>query len=335
MEKKIIKKTSHGNTELVEYSIKNEYLEVRFLNVGGSITKVAMAEDAFEKNLVANFEDVSDYLGNSCYLNAIVGRTANRITNGRFTIEGKEFQVDLNDGPNNLHGGAQNLTYSLFEVSELQDGYRLKVTLSHQADGFPGNVDVTVDYTLEKNQIKITYQATTDQPTIFNPTQHTYFNLSGDLERTVYDHILQINADQVADINEASSFTKELLPVEGTRFDFRTPTRINPSDKPASALFDKATGYDHLYILNETNHAATFYDEISKRKLEVFTTEPAMQLYLGNYMTDELVFEGNRKGEMHLAACFETHKIPFDFSSQVLNPGEVYEQVTTWVFSKE
>jgi len=334
MDKKIIKKTSHDNIEIIEYSIKNEYLEVRFLNVGGCITKVALAEDHYEKNLVANYQNVEDYLDNSCYLNAIVGRTANRITDGKFTLEGKEIQVDLNDGPNNLHGGAENLTHSIFDVSELTAGYCLKTTLPDQPEGFPGNVSVSVEYTLEKNQFKIKYQGMTDQTTIFNPTQHAYFNLSGNLERTVYDHILQINGDEVANINDASSFTKELLPVEKTRFDFRVPIIIDPQDKPESDLFDRATGYDHLFILN-SDHAATFYDPASGRKLEVFTSEPAMQLYLGNYMTDDMLFEDNRAGEMHLAACFETHQIPFDFESQILKPGETYEQITKWVFSKE
>jgi len=334
MEKEIVKKTIHNNMELIEYRIKNEYLEFCFVNVGGSITKIALAEDAFEKNLVASYQNVEDYVSNSCYLNAIVGRTSNRITDGKFMLEGKEVQVDLNDGPNNLHGGAQNLTHSVFDVSEITDGYRLKATLLDQPNGFPGNIEVTVDYTLNKNQIEIKYQGTTDQTTIFNPTQHAYFNLSGDLERTVYGHILQVNGDQVADINEASSFTKELLSVEGTRFDFRAPTVIDPRDKPESDLFDRATGYDHLYVLNETEHAATFYDPTSGRKLEVFTTEPAMQLYLGNHMSDELLFENNRVGESHLAACFETHQIPFDFESQVLKPEETYEQITRWVFSK-
>jgi len=335
MEKKIIGSTLHNEIEIIEYSIKNEYLEIRFLNVGGAITKIAMAEDNYEKNLVLNYQNVSDYLNNSCYLNALVGRTANRITDGKFTLNDKEYQVDLNDGPNNLHGGEENLTHTIFDVTEIPNGYGLKTTLKHQPEGFPGNVDITVFYQLEKNQVKIEYEATTDQTTIFNPTQHAYFNLSGNLERTIYDHILLINGNKVADINEASSFTTELIPVEGTRFDFTKQAVVNPAEKPESALFDRATGYDHLYILNDTDHAATFYDPISGRKLEIYTTEPTMQFYAGNYITDELLFEGGRKGEIHLGACFETHQNPFDFKSQILSPGDLYKQTATWVFSKD
>jgi len=336
MENKIIRTVTHNEVEIIEYSMKNEHLEVCFLNVGGAITKIALAEDNYEKNLVVNYQNVEDYLNNSCYLNALVGRTANRITDGKFMLNGELIQVDLNDGPNNLHGGVENLTHTIFDVTASDNGYHLQAVLPEQADGFPGNISVSVYYKLEANQVEILYKALTDKDTIFNPTHHAYFNLSGNLERTIYDHVLQINADEVADINDASSFTKELVSVEGTRFDFTTPILIDPTGRPVSALFDRATGYDHLFILKEgENHAATFFDPKSGRKLEVFTTEPTMQFYAGNYINDEMLFEGNRVGEMHLGACFETHKNPFDFESQVLTQGEVYTQVATWVFSKE
>jgi len=335
MEKKIIRTVNHDDIEIIEYSMKNQHLEVRFLNVGGAITKIALAEDDYKKNLVVNYQDVENYLNNSCYLNALVGRTANRITDGKFTINDKEIQVDLNDGPNNLHGGVENLTHTIFDVTISDCGYHLQTVLPDQPDGFPGNINLSIYYKLKANQVKIEYKALTDKDTIFNPTQHAYFNLSGNLERTIYDHVLQINGDKVADINEFSSFTEKLTPVEGTRFDFISPTVIDPAEKPESALFDRATGYDHLFVLNDEGHVATFYDPKSGRKLEVYTTEPAMQFYAGNYMDDKMLFEGNRVGETHLGACFETHKIPFDFESQTLKPGEVYTQEATWVFSKE
>jgi len=335
MEKKIIRTLVHNGIEIIEYSMKNEHLEVCFLNVGGAITKIALAADDYDKNLVVNYENVENYLNNDCYLNALVGRTSNRITDGKFTLNGKEIQVDLNDGPNSLHGGAENLTKSIFAVTTSECGYHLQTVLPDQPDGFPGNVNVSVYYKLEDNQVQIIYKALADKDTIFNPTQHAYFNLSGDLERTIYDHELQINGYTVADINEFSSFTKELIPVEGTRFDFLSPTVIEPAEKPSSALFDRTSGYDHLFVLNGGGHAATLSDPKSGRKLEIYTTEPAMQFYAGNYLNDELLFEGNRAGEMHLGACFETHKIPFDFESQKLEVGDVYTQEAIWVFSKE
>ena len=335
MEKKIIRTVVHDGIEIIEYSMKNERLEVRFLNVGGAITKIALAVDDYEKNLVVNYQNIEDYLDNGCYLNALVGRTANRITNGKFTLKGNEISVDLNDGPNNLHGGGENLTHAIFDVTVSDCGYHLQTVLPDQPNGFPGTINVSIYYKLEANKMKIIYKALTDEATIFNPTQHAYFNLSGNLERTIYDHVLQINGYMVADIDKSSSFTEGLVPAEGTRFDFVFPTVINPAEKPESALFDKAAGYDHLYVLNGGGHAATFYDPESGRKLDIYTTESAMQFYAGNHMNDEMLFEGGRVGEKHLGACFETHKIPFDFESQLLEVGDVYHQETTWVFSKE
>lgn len=335
MEKKIIRKEIHDEIEIIEYSMKNDFLEVCFLNVGGAITKIALAEDNYDKNLVANYHNVADYLNNGFYLNAIVGRTSNRITNGKFMLNDQEIQVDLNDGPNNLHGGGENLTHTVFNVMISDNGYHLQAVLPDQPEGFPGNLNVSVYYQLDDNKVKILYKALTDKDTIFNPTQHTYFNLSGDLKRTIYDHELMINAEWVAEVNDHSSFTEELLPVEGTRFDFRASTVVNPVGKPESVLFDRTSGYDHLFILNGGKHAATFYDPKSLRKLEVFTSEPAMQFYAGNYMDGEMRLENNRVGVPHLGACFETHKIPFDFESQKLESGEVYTQETIWAFSKE
>lgn len=334
MEKKIIRKGIHSKIEIIEYSMKNDFLEVCFLNVGGAITKIALAEDNYDKNLVVNYHNIADYLNNGCYLNAIVGRTSNRITNGKFTLNGQEIQVDLNDGPNNLHGGKENLTHTVFDVTASDCGYHLQTVLPDQPEGFPGNINVSVYYQLDDNKVKILYKGLTDKDTIFNPTQHAYFNLSGNLKSSIYDHELTINAGLVAEVNDHSSFTKGLLPVVGTRFDFTAATVINPAQKPESALFDRTSGYDHLFVLGEGEHAATFYDPKSERKLQIFTTEPAMQFYAGNYMDDKMLFENNRVGEIHLGACFETHKVPFDFESQLLTPGEVYAQETTWVFSK-
>lgn len=169
--------------QITEYGMKNEHLEVRFLNIGGVLTKVAMQEDSFEENLVLNYDHPSDFFNNGCYLNSIIGRTSNRIKNGSFNINGQSYQVDINNGPNNLHGGDQCLTYANFEVEKLEAGYVLTTVLPHQENGFPGNLSVKVIYTLEENQFKVSYEATTDQETIVNLTQHAYFNLSGNLKR--------------------------------------------------------------------------------------------------------------------------------------------------------
>ena len=331
--KKLEKGTFNG-VNVIEYSMKNEALEVRFLNIGGVLTKIAMAEDQYEQNLVLNYDHIESYFNNGCYLNAIIGRTSNRIKNGQFTINNQTYQLDLNNGPNNLHGGAQCLTYADFEVTEVDSGYELTTVLPHQAEGFPGNLSVKVRYTLEQNSFIVSYEATTDQDTIVNLTQHAYFNLSGNLSTNIYNHELQIKADYIAEIDDNLSFTEKLIPVSNTLFDFNTPTIVNPETKEVLPLFEKASGYDHLYLLSDTKDVVTFKDLTSNRTLKVSTTSPSMQFYAGNFLTEDLVFENGRRGEPHLGACFETHLVPFDFESQLLKPGEAYSQSTTFTFTK-
>ena len=336
MLKKIMQRKIIQNKEIIEYSIKNEELEVRFLNVGGSITKIAMASDNYEQNLVLNYEDLTKYLDNEYFLNALIGRTSNRIADGKFMLEGKEIQLDINDDPHNLHGGDDNLTTRLFEVNELDDGYSLETMLPHQKNGFPGNLNVKVYYRLVDNKLKVIYEATTDATTIVNLTQHAYFNLSGNLERTIYDHQLEIVATHVAEVDENVGFTGKLIPVSGTRFDFNKPVIIDPASRKEHYLFDNASGYNQLFILDSSaKNAITFKDLQSGRVMRVVTSEPACQFYASGFLTEKTMFENNRLGEMHLGACFETHKIPYDYQSQILRSGEVYEQETIFQFSVE
>lgn len=323
-----------NNIHITEYSMKNDHLEVRFLNLGGVFTKIAMGEDNFSENLVLTYDRLEDFFNNGCYLNSIIGRTSNRIKNGTFTINGQCYQLDLNDGPNNLHGGEQCLTYAKFSVEQIENGYVLSTVLPHQENGFPGNLTVKVSYTLEGHDFKVSYEATTDKETIVNLTQHAYFNLSGNLKETIYNHELQIKASHVAAIDENLSFTKELVPVQGTLFDFNSPTIINPESKEVLPLFTHASGYDHLYLLSDTEEVVTFKHLASNRTLKVSTTSPSMQFYAGNFLTPDLTFENGRIGEAHLGACFETHLVPYDFESQILKPGEVYRQQTTFTFTK-
>ncbi|MCL1948841.1 MAG: galactose mutarotase [Turicibacter sp.] len=311
---------------LYEYTLKNEHLEVKFLNIGGAITKIALAEDNFSENLVLAYDDPLQYLDNSMFLNTLIGRTSNRIKDGKFDLLGRTIQLDLNDGPNNLHGGVDNLTHKNFEVLEHPGGYLLKARLDHQESGFPGNLDIQVAYVLEGSGLVVSYEAVTDQPTIANLTHHAYFNLSGNLKTDVADHQVEIGADFIAEIDGTSAFTENLLPVGVTRFDFND---MRPIVAP-----HYEGGYDHLYVLNGKNPAAIVWDPASGRKLTVTTTEPAMQFYSGNYIDESTTFENGRIGEIYLGACLETHKIPYDYASQQLNPGETYRQETRFEFTK-
>lgn len=328
-----VKGTFNG-IQIIEYGMKNQELEVRFLNIGGCLTKVALAADDYAQNLVLNYQNVESYLENGCYLNAIIGRTANRIKNGTFTLNNKTYQLDINNGPNNLHGGAECLSDANFAIETIDSGYQLTATLPHQEVGFPGNLTATIDYILKGNQFIVAYSAITDQDTLANFTQHAYFNLAGNGSTTVDKHELQIKASHVAEIDKTQAFTTTWVPVEHTLFDFNQPTLIDPMNKEKTELFDLASGYDHLYLLSETEDVVTFKDLDSGRTLTVSTTAPAMQFYTGNFLTNELLFENNRQGEPRLGACFETHLVPFDIESQVLKSGETYRASTTFTFTK-
>lgn len=329
-----VTKGTFNGIKITEYGMKNHELEVRFLNIGGCLTKVAMAADNYDQNLVLNYQNVESYLDNRCYLNALIGRTANRIKNGIFTLNNTTYQLDINNGLNNLHGGNECLSHADFSVETIDSGYRLTTTLAHQASGFPGNLTATIDYTLKDNHFTVSYSAITDQDTIVNFTQHAYFNLAGNSITTIDNHELQIKASHIAEIDDTQAFTTNWVPVENTLFDFNQPTLINPSNKEKTELFELASGYDHLYLLSDTKDVVTFKDLDSSRTLTVSTTAPSMQFYTGNFLTGDLLFENNRHGEPHLGACFETHLVPFDFQSQVLKPGETYRACTTFTFTK-
>ena len=334
MEFKVTKKHQSKDIQILEYTMKNEFLEVRFLNVGGAITKIAMQEDDFKENLVLAYDNYEDYLNNDCFLGALVGRTSNRIKDGQFEINGKAFQVDLNDGPNNLHGGVENLSQTIFTVEQCSNGYVLSTLLPHQKVGFPGNLEVKVYYTLNQNKWIVSYEARTDEDTIVNLTQHAYFNLSGNLKAPIDQHLLQIKADYVAEVNENSSFTGTEFAVKNNLFDFNSSRKVAPEGFEILPQYDRTSGYDHLYLLNQLKSAAIFEDLQSGRCLKISTTSPSMQFYSGNYIDSDRLFENERPGEIYLGACFETHHIPYDFESQLLKVGDVYKEETIFEFTK-
>ncbi len=332
---KHLKTYNFDHIQLNEYEMKNDAIQVRFLDYGGIITRIALAEDDFKENLVLTFNDYQDYLSNGYYLNALVGRTANRITNGTFSLGDQTYQVDLNNGVNNLHGGADNLSHATFSVSPTVAGYELKTTLPHQEHGFPGNLDVTVLYELQKNTLNVTLKATTDQDTIVNLTQHLYINLSGDLKRTILDHQLQLPSHKISTIDENSSFTTKTLNIKDTCFDFNTFSEINAGLNIGHEQLQLANGYDHLYHLDTPACAAVVHDLVSNRKLTISTSSPAMQVYSGNFISDAFVFEHGRVGEKHLGLALEAHLVPYDFKSQHLTPDDEYHQHISFTFSKE
>ena len=318
---------------ITEYEIQSEKLTVRFLNLGGAITKISMTAD--NENLVLTFDDYHDYLHNGCYLNTLIGRTSNRIKEGLFTINNKPYTVDLNTPNNNLHGGAENLSHVLFDVTPIEHGYALETIMPHQPDGFPGNLSTRILYEVIDDTFKVTFNATTDRETIVNFTQHLYFNLSGNVKSNILNHELQINADYIATVDENSSFTENVLAVENTCFDFRTPTIIDPTHKLTHPQMTLTNGYDHLFILSNNQPAAILIDPTSKRKMTLSTTLPSMQVYGGNFLSDRITFENNRRGEAHLGLALEAHYIPYDYNAQYLTLHQLYNESISFTFTKD
>ena len=319
---------------------------VQVISLGGIITSL-LAPDRNGKweDVVLGFVDPEDYLENEYYYGAIVGRYSNRISGGKFTIDGKNYDLDKNDKTNTLHGGSEGFSHKLWtpEILEIDELATLKLSLiSKDGDqNFPGNLTTNVFYTLkEDNSLEISYEAQTDKTTVINLTQHSYFNLSGNLSEPITDHELQICADQFLPINSSLVPTGERRPVHKTSFDFNTPKLIGEDISNDDEQLLIGNGYDHTWIIEgaDLRKAAKVYHEKSGRLMEVCTTEPGLQFYSGNFLDGKFLNKSGGKNEKRTGFCLETQHFPDspnqdDFPSTILKPGEKYTTKTIYKFS--
>jgi aldose 1-epimerase len=291
---------------------------------------------------------VEDYINavEKPYFGAVVGRYGNRIAGGKFSIDGNEYTLPTNNGPNSLHGGYYGFDKVVWEAEPVGDnGVRLTYQARDTEEGYPGNLTVTVTYTLnDENEIVVEYTATTDKPTPVNLTQHAYFNLKGEGEGTILDHELLINADRYTPVDENLIPTGELAPVASTPFDFRSSKPIGRdlgADHPQLKI---GGGYDHNFVLNrrgggqELDLAARLYEPKSGRVLEVLTTEPGVQFYSGNFLTGNITGKRGKAYAHRGALCLETQHFPDspnhpEFPSTILRPGETLESKTVFRFT--
>lgn len=328
--------------QVIEYTLTNAAgMQAKILNYGGTITSL-MAPDKNGQmgDVVLGFTSLDGYRqqGNP-YFGALVGRYGNRIGNARFTVEGKEYQLEANNNGNSLHGGLKGFDKVVWTAEPAGDS-SLKLTyLSKDGEeGFPGNLNVTVVYTLTADSaLKIDYTATTDKATPVNLTNHAYFNLSAGTDSTIHNHMLYLNADKFTAVDKNLIPTGELASVKGTPMDFTNEKMIGKD------LAKVKGGYDHNWVLNKTGEglskAAALYHPASGRVMEVFTTEPGVQFYTGNFLSGTLTETKNgQKYVKHAALCLETQHFPDspnkpDFPNTVLRPGETYRQTTLYKFS--
>jgi aldose 1-epimerase len=343
----VITETPFGNFEgkaVTEYTITNTNgVQVGIINYGGTITKILVPDRKGEMgDVVTGFASLEGFLqkGNP-YFGALIGRYGNRIANAKFTLDGKEYTLAGNDNGNSLHGGNKGYDKVYWNIEKQSGDSSLKLTyLSKDGEeGYPGNLNIEVIYTLSSdNGLRLDYTATTDKATPVNLTSHAYFNLSGGTDSTISGHVLMLNADKYTPVTNKLIPTGKMDPVKGTAMDFTTAKTIGRDIAQV-----KGGGYDHNWILNKTGNnlelAATLADTSNGRFMEVWTTEPGIQFYSGNFLDGKLTgTKGAQKYVKHGALCLETQHYPDSpnqtvFPSTILKPGETYKHTTVYKFS--
>ena len=333
------------------YVLKNPNgMEVCFTNFGGRIVSIMVPDKDGNMTDVClghdNIQDYEKYGAQGCNFGALIGRYGNRIGKGQFTIDGESYQLILNNNGNTLHGGGDIAFHNrIWQGTQIDDQTLEFTTFSPDGeDGFPGNINVKVTYKLTNdNELAIAYEATTDKATVLNLTNHCYFNLSGDPSKDCLDEIVQIDADQITAVDANVLTTGEILPVEGTPFDFRTPAVVADGiDQTDNEQIANGNGFDHNWILNTggdiTKCFGSIYDPNSGIVMEMFTDQPGVQFYAGNFLDGSFVGKKGVKYPRRSAFCFETQHYPDSpnqpsFPSTVLRPGETYATQTIYKFS--
>lgn len=326
----------------------SNHLEMKVTNYGGIVVSLVVPDrDGNMDDIVLGYNQLEAYVKHNPYFGAIIGRYGNRIGNAQFTLEGQKYTLAKNEGENNLHGGIKGFDKVVWDAKPVMDddyvGLILKYLSKDGEEGFPGNLDVTVKYILNNdNEFRIDYRATTDKTTIVNLTNHSYFNLTGEGSGDILGHEVVINAERFTPVDETLIPTGELAPVEGTPMDFRIPTAIGARIDADYEQLKIGKGYDHNFVLNKDQEgamtlAATAYEPASGRFMEVFTTEPGMQFYTGNFLNG-MIGKSGKPYNFRNAFCFETQHFPDspnkpEFPSVVLRPGEEYKTTTIYKFS--
>ena len=342
-------RTKDGQT-IEEYTLRSAAgMEVKFITFGGILTSISAPDRQGRlANVALGFGELAQYEGEHPYFGAITGRYANRIAGARFSLDGVEYQLFNNDGDNSLHGGEFGFDKRVWKASESDGAVELAYQSPDGEEGYPGNLDVRARYSLDAdNGLRIDYAAETDAATVLNLTNHSYFNLLGEGEGAIYDHVLSLNADHYTPSDASQIPTGEIASVEGTPFDFRRAKTIGSGQRSAHPQIVSAQGYDHNFVLNragldkgELGLAARVYEPRYGRAMEVWTTQPGVQFYAGNFLDATLVGTSGRLYRQSDGFALETQHFPDSpnkpqFPSTVFRPGERFESTTVYRFSTD
>lgn len=341
-----------GDGQAVDiYTLKNRRgAEARITTYGGAVVSLKVPDRAGRfDDVLLGFDDLEGYLKTTTYIGSLVGRYANRIARGRFSLNGTEYKLATNNGENHLHGGVRGFDKVVWKARPLdvRGGSALELSyLSRDGEeGYPGNLSVRVVYTLtDADELKVEYHATTDKDTVVNLTQHNYYNLAGQGSGDVLGHLLTLNADRFTPTDAGAIPTGELRAVRGTPFDFKRPTAIGARIEQDDEQLKLGKGYDHNFVVNGRpgvlRLAARVTEPTTGRAMEVWTTEPGVQLYTGNYLDGSDVGKGGRPYRYRYGFCLETQHFPDspnrpEFPSTVLRRGGRFRSTTVYKFSSQ
>jgi len=347
LDKKNFETTIDGKqTDL--YTLKNHNgMEADITNYGGRLVRL-MVPDKNGKmtDVIVGFKSVQDYVNSTePYFGATIGRYGNRIAKGKFSLDGKQYTLFTNNGANTLHGGKKGYQAVVWDAKQINDStLELTYLSKDMEEGFPGNLNVKVTYSLTgDNGFKCEYEATTDKKTVVNLTNHAFFNLNGEGSGTILNHTVQIYANKYAPVDSGLIPTGPLAPVAGTPFDFTKPTIIGARINDSSEQLKNGKGYDHNFVLNGPkvnglNHAATVTGDKSGIVMDVYTQEPGLQFYSGNFMQSKNTFSDGSKDDFRTAFAMETQHFPDSpnqpsYPSTVLKPGDIFKTYSVYDFS--
>jgi aldose 1-epimerase len=329
------------------FTLSDGAYEARIATYGGIVVSLKVPDrNGKPADVVLGFDNLDGYVANfngpsDAFFGALIGRYANRIAHGSFTLDGKKYSLPLNNGGNSLHGGPHGFNNVVWKAKPIANGVELNYLSKDGEAGYPGNLSATVRYTLVKGDLRIEYSATTDKDTVVNLTNHSYFNLAG--QGDILNHQLTLHAAHFTPVDAGLIPTGELKPVESTPFDFRKPVAVGARINANDEQLHLAHGYDHNWVLDNSgggklSEAAEVYDPSSGRVLKVLTDQPGIQFYSGNFLDGSIKGKGGKPDELHAALCLETQHFPDspnhpDFPTTELKPGERYHTVTVFSFS--